>query len=287
MDVQEIYNRFDRYYNSHKYIDETSWHVLKYIRVKKALELKSKKNILIPIEKFSYKILQSHEFRESIETIIDNEFYLNKLKKYLIKYFTFYKFSSDQVIYSFILTVETLLKKYNLKKVFILIDPLAKVLERTKTIEFPSYDIKMCFTKLAAFIVENFYHNKKLDSENRLYFIFFCKVIFYPYCSNTEFKRILKIIGIDSYKRFLNEICLYVKNEKLSKKDKELFKQFVIHYRSNFINKYDKLDECLINFARKGFICEDVLKNLDNKYVDEYTSLILMKELKNEHTRNL
>ena len=287
MDVQKIYNRFDRYYNSHKYINETSWHVLKYIRVKKVLELKSKKNILIPIEKFSCKILQSHEFRESIETIIDNEFYLNELKKYLIKYFTFYKFSSDQVIYSFILTVYTLLKKYNLKKVFILIDPLAKVLERTKTIEFPSYDIKMCFTKLAAFIVENFYHNKKLDSENRLYFILFCKVIFYPYRSSTEFKRILKIIGMDSYKRFLNEIYLYVKNEDFSEDMYELFKHFIIHYKSDLINESDEMDECLLYFARKGFVCPYVPDKLGSKYVDEYTSLILMKELKNEHTRNL
>lgn len=281
MDVQKIYNRFDMYYNSHKYINETSWHVFEYIRVKKALELKSKKNILIPIEKFSYKIIQSHKFNESIETIIDDKLYLNELKEYLTKYFTFYKFSSDQVIYSFILTVNNLLKKYNLKEVFILIEPLAEVLKKTKTIEFPSYNIKSCFMELAAFIVENFYHNKKLDSENRLYFIFFCKVIFNPYRSSTEFKRILKIIGMNSYKRFLNEIYLYVKNEELSEKDKELFKQFVIHYRSNFVNEYDKLDECLINFARKGFICEDVPKKLGDKYIDEYNSLVLMKELIN------
>lgn len=289
MDAQKIYNKFDRYYNSHKYINETSWHVFKYIRVKKALELKSKKNILIPIEKFSYKIIQSHKFSENIETIIDgklylNKLYLNELKGYLTKYFTFYKFSSDQVIYSFILTVDNLLKNFNLKKVFLLIMPLVDTME---SIEFSFYNVKQHFTELAAFMVEDYYHDKEINFKDKFYYISFLMIIFSPYCLQHDFKRILKVFGNDSYKKFLNEICLYVKNEELSEKDKELFKQFVIHYRSNFVNEYDKLGECLINFARKGFICEDVPKKLDNKYVDEYTSLILMEELKNEHTRNL
>ena len=285
MNVQKIYNRFNRYYNSYKYIG-MDWNTLTHIRIKETLRFKSKKNILIPIDKFACDNSLSNSFKQDIEyfrrwTVNDFISCEYELNKYLIQYFTFYKFSYDQVIYSFILTVYTLLKKYNLKEVFILIEPLAKVLEKTKAIEFPSYDIKTCFMKLAAFIVENFYHNKKLDSESRLYFIFFCKVIFNPYCSSTEFKRILKIIGMDSYKRFLNEIYLYVKNEDFSEDMQELFKQFVVHYRDDLINESDKMDECLLYFAKKGFICDYVPDKLGSKYVDEYTSLVLMKELIN------
>jgi len=284
MNVQKIYNRFDHYYNSHKYIG-MDWNTLTHIRIKEPLRFKSKKNILIPIEKFSCKILQSHKFNENIETIINDKLYLNELKEYLTKYFTFYKFSSDQIIYSFILTVDTLLKKYNLKKVFLLIMPLVDTMEST---EFSFYNINNHFTELAAFMIEDYYHDKEIGSKDRFYYISFCMIIFSPHSLlRHSFKRILKIFGNDSYKRFLNEICLYVKNEELSEKDKELFKQFIIHYRSNFINEYDKLDECLINFARKGFICDHVPNKLGSKYVDEYISLILMKELKNEHIRNL
>ena len=175
-------------------------------------------------------------------------------------------------LYSFILTVHELLKKYDLKDSFILIKPLAATLTGIDM-------LKTGFTLLAAFMVENYYHDKKIEPKNRFYFISFESELFSPY--PYAFEERLKILGTKSYKRFLNKICLYVKNEKLSKNDYTLFKQFVVHYKGDSIKNSDKMDECLINFARKGFICECIPDKLNSKYKDEYASFMLMKELIN------
>lgn len=97
MNVQKFYNKFDRFYNPYK-------PVLKYKQIEKALELKSKKNILIPIEKFVCKFISSiYLDRKTIDEF--EQWILNDhitveydLKTYLINYFNFYKFSNDQTI---------------------------------------------------------------------------------------------------------------------------------------------------------------------------------------------
>ena len=100
-------------------------------------------------------------------------------------------------LYSFILTVHELLKKYDLKDSFILIKPLAATLTGIDM-------LKTGFTLLAAFMVENYYHDKKIEPKNRFYFISFESELFSPY--PYAFEERLKILGTKSYKRFLNKI---------------------------------------------------------------------------------
>ena len=232
------------------------------------------------IKKINYTWIQGSNFHICL---------VNSLSNYVhSKHLTYIQF-----IASYMNTIREWSKKYKLSTVAVLISIFKDAFEEVLYDECT--EINDILYKLAMFVVAEECKNKTLtNQEDRIFFIKVFNIVFIfnmaEDISQSEIKKYINMYGIDTYKRFISEICTYIDlleeetvEDILDNRTTDLLGIFINQYIKTGLVSEKTFEKCLINFAEKGFFDKRGLKLLqimNSSYIDEYKSLLLMKDIK-------
>jgi len=278
MNIQKIYEIYSKYHEEGKINIQFS-------------KIKNEKFYILPIADVLYKEFNNqfdilhYEIVHSAE--IKNHWACSKaydsIKSLINNFHSGEMIETDELIYIFLFTINDLLRKYELKNLWIIISIFSSIMSdyfmtKTYCLQFIKFS-----TLASIFILKE----EKIENLSNKYILNFAREVF------TSDKRIIEqkelyidLIGKDIYDLFIDELrknCKLIKDMHHSYKEflfytfltqAEFYKVFVDEEIENFIKSFASYNI----FSKIGL---KLLKRLNSSYIDEYKSLLLMEELKN------
>ena len=271
MKNQKIFNKLEEYFKLYN----TNY---KHIELQKI-------DLIIPFDKFYFK----PDFIQSLflEDLIDD----------VEKFVRPYKLNFNQILYVYMNTINYLMNKYKQNDVYNLLDTFAfdmnNVLNRIIDSNFFAFKILKDFMFIERYKDSNFQDiesEKRFISAGQQFFLFNLDAP--AKLSETEYDELItkKLLIYyqkmkDTYKPFFNILQHYIltyheEDHRLN----HLYNLFIFNICT--YPSYDNInltEECLIYFAKNN-LCDEsglnFLKIINSSYIDEYSAMLLMKELK-------
>lgn len=274
MKNQEIFNKLEEYFKLYN----TNYEHIKLQKI----------DLIIPFDKFYFKqnFIQSLFFEDLIDDIE--------------KFIRPYKLNFNQSLYVYMNTINYLMDKYKPNDAYNLLNTFSFVMKSVlnRIIDSNSSVLKTVKTLANFMFIERYKNFNLLDIESEKYFIsagqqfFFFNLDAPAKLSKTEYDELItKKLFIyyqkmkDTYKSFFNILrhCILTYHEEEHRLN-HLYNLFIFNICT--YPSYDNInltEKCLLYFAKNN-LCDErglnFLKRINSSYIDEYSAILLMKELK-------
>lgn len=258
----------------------------------------------LPIVEYIRSIESDSEGHEKYDFIMNyyekafkNKSLIYLFGDYLFEFKSKHKLSNNQFLFAYMKTINLYIKEYTLKELFAILDISSTSISHIFFTQlskdtFPLNDAEFVF-RLGCIVIANNY-DKIIDSYKNPKILQIGKEVFHAkdVTSKKDYQNYVQLNN-EFYQEFMNalyEYIFFLNMQLYHDKDflvdaRTIIDIFLTHAKwGNYFSK-EKIEECLRLFAEHNILSERGLKLLiENKssYTDEYKSLILMEDLKNE-----
>ena len=275
-----------------------------------------KTDYIIPFDEILINVFVCNSLNNDFNEIHKNynpKKHRNKLIKEINKSLKHKELNVNEYLYIFMNTINSWIEKYSLQAVYNLTEIFSDVMEFGIF-----YNIKenlYSLFNLGLFTIVDLYDRNKFINNLDEWILFLQiqssifdintsfikpKYSFKSFCidfidittAKERFKEYINFIGLDEYKQFLNNLYCYIiliayTQEKAEEKStefdlKEDYEIFVTQCEYSHLLDINQIEEVLKIFVKFNLYEQDgldLLKEYNSSYVDEYESLLLMKDL--------